>query len=123
MLYNRVMANLLPTTGSSQSQTTTQSPQAGAQSSLSGTAKSSSVQPGTTSSLLNDGTGSVALHPTVLPSINLSKGIQSTTAPATTAPAKHHQVNPVLMGFSIGLFVLAVLLFWLAGRTTKHNVI
>jgi len=101
----------------SQSQTTTQSPQAGAQS-ISGGTQSSAVQPGTTANLLN-GSGSIALHPTDLQTVNLNATPTQTTATATAT--KPHHTNPIFFGFAIGLFALAVVLFWLAGRAERSK--
>jgi cobalamin biosynthesis Mg chelatase CobN len=105
----------------SQSQTTTQSPQSGVQSLGSSTAQSSNVQPGTTSSLLNSGSGSVALHPTALSSINLSTVQSASSQPATAAKPSHH-TNPVFFGLALVLFVAAGLLFWLAGRAERQTL-
>ncbi|HEY5442561.1 MAG TPA: hypothetical protein VIJ68_03415 [Candidatus Saccharimonadales bacterium] len=118
------MANSpLPTTGSSQSQSATQSPQAGVQSISSG-AKSSSVQPGTTTSLLSGSTSGVALRPTALPTVNLTN-VPATSTQATTqaAPAKApHHVNSALLGMAILLFVVAVVLFWVTNRSAKNTL-
>jgi hypothetical protein len=110
----------LPVSGNSQSETNTQSPQSNAQSINSGT-KTSSVQPGTTTSLLN-GQGSVTLHPTALTNVSLTN-TQPATAPvaaATTAKHRHH-VNPVLFGFSALLFLIAVVLIWTINRSAKKT--
>lgn len=109
----------LPIT-SSQSQTATQSPQSGTQAPAGGS-QASSVQPGTTSGLLN-GSGSIKLHPTLLPTVNLSQVRATTTSTQTTPPAKHHHVNGVFLAFALILFVIAAFLFWFANRQPKHGL-
>ena len=106
---------------SSQSQTTTQSPQASAQS-LGGTTQSSSVQPGTTTALLNSGSGSVALHPMPLTSVSLSTAQPTTDQTVATAAKPAHHTDPVFFGLAVVLFAAAALLYWLAGRAEQSNL-
>jgi len=111
--------------GGAASQASTQNPQTSAGSGAPGAAPSSSVQPGTATTLLNGGqnVSGVPLHNTALPTVNL-------VAPPTPAPAavsqaattssKHH-VNSTLLGFSIVLFVAAIGLFWAVSRSVKST--
>jgi hypothetical protein len=114
--------NQLTATSGSGEQTTTQSPQAATQPSTGGTV-SSGVQPGTATSLLN-GQGSVQLYPTSLPTVGLSgaTGAAATGTVAAATPAKpvaKHHANPVLLGSSALLLVVAIVLFWITSRSVK----
>jgi len=110
----------LPITGNSQSQTTTQSPQANIQSINSGS-PTSSVQPGIASTQLN-GQGSIALHTTALPTVSLNSAAPAatTTVPLAAVPS-NHRVNPVLFSFVILLFLVAGVLVWTISHSAKST--
>jgi hypothetical protein len=107
------------------SQANTQSPQTSAGSGSAPTAAAKNVQPGTATSLLSGpGGGSVGipLNSTVLPVANLGATTQTATAQPQQAVAqpKHHP-NAVLLGVVAILVVLAVLAFWLTGKSAKNT--
>jgi len=103
-------------------QTNTQSPQ-GLVSSGSTTAAASNVQPGTATTLLTTGSG-ISLHPTQLPTINVNTAPQTVTNPssvaATTVQPKHH-ISSGLLGISAGLFIIALVVFWIITRSAKNT--
>ncbi|MGC1177071.1 MAG: hypothetical protein WA843_03285 [Candidatus Saccharimonadales bacterium] len=118
------MDSELTATSGSGTQTTTQSPQISAGSEAP-TTGASSVQPGTATSLLN-GSGGVALRGSALSTVDLggnSAQTQTRTAPATaTTKNPSHHANPVLLGFSIGLFVVALVICWLIAKPVKNTI-
>jgi hypothetical protein len=76
------------------------------------------VQPGTPTSQLTSGNG-ISLNPTPLTTVSL-KSASSTSTPKPVAPKQ--QINPVLFGLAIGLFLVALALFWAIARSgKKHN--
>jgi len=105
----------LETTSGSGSQTATQSPQSATTTTGTGTA-ANGLQPGINQDALRSGSG-VPIINTQPNSISLNSVSASTAVPV--AAPQHHHANPVLAGFSIGLFALAVLLFWLTSRSVK----
>jgi hypothetical protein len=117
---------LTATTGSGV-QATTQSPQAATSQSGGGpsTQSSSSVQPGTATSLLTSNNG-VSLHGTALTTVTLGTSAAATpsTIAATQVPLARpqvHHINPVLLGGSGLLLVIAVVSFWLTSRSAKNS--
>ena len=106
--------NNLPTTTSSQSQSTTQSPQNSAAYNGYRGQLSSQVQPGTSTNVLTSNQG-VPLRGAALPSVRLTASTQQ-TPPAATAP---RHIHPVLFIFSFLLFVAAIALFWSASRSVN----
>lgn len=108
----------LNTTSGTGNQATTQSPQVAGSSGTTG-AKASSVQPGTASDLLRSQQG-IQLKDTPVTTVNLSEATSSGTVQQTPA-TKHHHINPALGAFSIALFVLAIVLFWITSRTAKST--
>jgi hypothetical protein len=115
----------LPVSGGGGSQTTTQSPQTGASGNPGGT-KSSNLQPGTSTSLLN-GTGTVPLTQPSLPTIalpDLGKTQTTTgTAKETAKPPEANHANAALLGISLGVLLVALAVFYWAGRTDKNTTI
>jgi hypothetical protein len=117
---------LTATTGSG-IQATTQSPQAATSQSGGGpsTQSSGSVQPGTATSLLTSDNG-ISLHGTALTTVSLDGSTAATTAvassqiPLAVKPTTHH-VNPVLLGGSGLLLIVAVVSFWLTSRSAKNS--
>src|SRR5487761_1621130 len=93
-------------------QTTTQDPQNSTQASSLG--QSQNVQTGTAVSLLDSHTG-IPLNNTIVPTVSLSTGTPHTAPPMPPATS-HHGLNPVLLGLSLLLFVVAVALFWATSR-------
>jgi hypothetical protein len=106
----------LPAVSSSGSQTNTQSPQSAGP--ATSTTNGGAVQPGTANALLTS-TNGVSLTPTPVTTIGLG---QSSGSTATTIPIAKHHFNPVLMVFSIILFVIAIIMFKLTSDSSKkHN--
>jgi hypothetical protein len=106
----------LNTTSGSGTQATTQSPQsAGA---ATATTNSNAVQPGTASDLLRSNNG-VELKSTPLTTVSL--GAKSSTSTAQPPVTNQHHINPVLGVFSVALFILAIVLFWLTSRSAKNT--
>ena len=108
----------LPLTDS-QSQATTQSPQTGV-SSQTGGAQASAVQP-TTSSSVQPSTAAILQNNSGNLKIQLPPPSAANTTTSTTVAPKQHHTNPVFFGVAIGLFAVAVLLFWLAGRAERSK--
>jgi len=105
----------LPAVTATGSQTNTQSPQTGG--SYGPAAASSGVQPGTSNNLLTSSNG-ISLAPGPVTTVNLGQATGATIA----APVSKHHFNTTLMGFSILLFVVAIILFKLtADFGKKHN--
>jgi hypothetical protein len=105
----------LPAVTASGSQTDTQSPQTGG--SYGGVANGASFQSGTPSSVLTSSNG-ISLAPTPVTTVSLGQASGST---AITPPVKH-AFNPALLAISIGLFVIAVIMFKTTGDFgKKHN--
>jgi hypothetical protein len=103
--------------------TNTQSPQ-GLVGSGSATAAASSVQPGTATTLLTTGSG-IALRPSQLTTVN----VNTATTPAATIPSsvaattvqpKHH-ISSGLLGISAGLFIIALVVFWIITHSAKNT--
>ncbi len=111
----------LTTVPGSGTQTTTQTPQAATNQTGSLAAKSGAVQPGTASSVLTSSNGGIALQSTPLTTVSLSAITSQAPAPVTV-PAKHH-LNPVLMGVSVLLCLIAVAMFWATMRSAKNTTI
>jgi hypothetical protein len=112
----------LTATGSSGSQTNTQSPQtAGAGNFTPGAQQSGSVQPGTATDVLTSQNGT-PLANTSLTTVSLGSSTGSTTA-APTPTTKPHHINPGLLAIAIFLFVFAVALFWSAARPEKNTTV
>ncbi|HXR49626.1 MAG TPA: hypothetical protein VN778_01210 [Verrucomicrobiae bacterium] len=107
----------LSTTTGSGTQTTTQSPQAST-GTTGTTESSSSVQPGTATSLLSSQNG-MPLHASALTTVNLTGATQAQTSQAAP-PSKHH-INGGLLGISLALFVIAIALFWFTSRPVKST--
>ena len=109
----------LSTGTNSGTQTTTQSPQASASAAGFSGAQTSEVQPGTTSSLLSNTTGGIPLGGTQLSTVSLGNASTATVTNAS-APKVHH-TNPVLFGFALLLFVIAIALFMATSRSAKNT--
>jgi hypothetical protein len=107
----------LTTISGTGNQAATQSPQSAGDANPGGT-NSSRVQPGTASDLLRSQNG-VKLNPTPLTTVNLNSTGSGTTQPSATG--NQHHINPVLGAFSIALFVLAIVLFWMTSRSVKNT--
>lgn len=107
----------LSTGTNSGTQTTTQSPQASV-GSTGNTERAGNLQPGTSTSLLNNDKGGVPLKNQQLSVVNLN-GTQAKTV-VSQPPAKH-QTAPVLYGISGLLFVAAIVLFWLTAKAEKST--
>jgi hypothetical protein len=105
---------------SSGAQGNTQSPQ-GLVSSGTSTAAGSNVQPGTATTLLTTPTG-VSLHPTQLATISLTGATTPvvSASSASSSPSKHH-ISSGLLGISIGLAVIAVVVFVMITRSAKNT--
>ncbi|HVV66950.1 MAG TPA: hypothetical protein VHB72_02670 [Candidatus Saccharimonadales bacterium] len=114
----------LPITAGSDSldsQTHTQSPQSSAGSGSPATAPTSSVQPGTATSLLTSTQG-VKLNNTQLSVVNISTSPQTITGQTHTAnPPKTHHINPVLLGIAGACLLLAVVFFVIISRSGKKD--
>lgn len=107
-------------------QTTTQSPQ-NLVSPDSSTEAATSVQPGVSNVQpeTSSSPSGIALHPTQLPvvNVNTSAGPVSSSSSSTVAvdtKPKHH-INAGLLGASIGLFIVAVVIFWLITKSAKNT--
>jgi hypothetical protein len=98
-------------------QSTTGDPQTTGQETIGAT--KSSIQPTTASNLLISSNG-VPLSQTPLSTVNLGSSTTSLPTNASPPAAKYH-VNSVLVVIVIGLFILAVVLFWLTGRSVKNT--
>jgi hypothetical protein len=99
-------------------QASTQNPQTSSPSNNLAT-DTENTQTSSPDSVLN-GQGSIQLHPTVVPSVNLA----SVTTVGTTQPSTqttHHTTNPALLGVSCLLFVVAIVLFWTTYRGDKNT--
>jgi cobalamin biosynthesis Mg chelatase CobN len=107
----------LTATSGSGTQSTTQSPQSAGTSNISAGQTASGVQPGTASNLLSESSGGVSLHPTALPSVNLST-VKASQVQAVSAPAPHH-FNPVLGVLAVLFFAVAIAMFWFTSRSEK----
>jgi len=109
----------LTASNGSGTQTATQSPQTVGGSAA--TARSTSLQPGTATSLLTSQNG-VALRPTPLSTVNLNASTQaapSQTSPLTN-PASHH-LNPILIVLCVIFLAAAFILFWTTNRSAKNT--
>jgi len=106
---------LSATTGSG-SQGTTQDPQTASQAPVIPANQSSSVQPSAPNSILTN-VGGIPLQQTGGQSLSLAPS--TTAATVATPQAVHHHPNSVLLGFSVLLFVVAIVLFWSTTRTAK----
>ena len=112
------MADLSIGSGSG-AQSSTQSPQ-GLVSSGTTTAAGSNVQPGTATTLLTTGTG-ISLHPTQLATVSLTGATTPVVSAApVSVPPKHH-INSGLLVISIGLAVIAVVVFLIITRSAKNT--
>jgi hypothetical protein len=109
----------LTTTTATGSQTTTQSPQTSAAATNFGGQQSSGVQPGTARDLLNS-TNGIPLASSPVTTVNLANAAQQTVT-TTQVPKEQHHVNPALMGFSVLLFLVAIVLFWNTSRSVKNT--
>jgi hypothetical protein len=105
----------IPLSSNSGDQTSTQTPQA-AQPATAGVS-SGNVQPGTANSALQSNQG-ISLTPTPVSTVNLS----GSTGQVSTALPKQQHLNPVLVGLTLALLVVAVVLFWAVSASgKKHN--
>jgi hypothetical protein len=111
------MASLQIVSGNG-SQSDTQSPQ-NLVNTTNNTEAGTSVQPGTSTSLLTTASG-IQLKPIQLPTVSLTSSLTSKVATTPPTPPKH-QLNSALLGLSIALFVLAIVLFWSTARTGKNT--
>jgi hypothetical protein len=116
----------LSISSSSGTQTSTQSPQGLVSSGNNAAAESGgNVQPGTATTLLTTSSG-ISLHPTALTTVNV--GAAGSEPVAGTSPAvatvniqpKHH-INGGLLGISIGLLVVAAIVFLFITRSAKNT--
>lgn len=119
MAYNGLMQNSggLAAGSNSGTQTSTQNPQHSSQTGSLGPAQN--VQTGTANSLLN-GQGSIQLPGAHVTTVNMTAAGQLRTAP-TVNPNANHGANPVLAGFSVLLFLAAIVLFWTSSRPSVKN--
>ncbi len=104
------------------SQATTQNPQTVPTQTLGSTpTQSKGVQPGTAQQVLTSSNG-ISLGGTAVTTVNLNPTTAATVQADVKppAPAKHH-VNAGLLGLSIGLVLVAVIVFWIIGRTAKST--
>ncbi len=102
-------------------QTSTQTPQASV-GPASKAAASGSVQPGTATSLLTQSNG-ISLSGQALTAVSLDGTTTSTgqsSQPEPVTPAKH-DVNPVLLGLAIALFVAALMIVWKINHSAKNT--
>lgn len=108
--------------GGSADQATTQNPQTAAPQSDNAAAPAQSVQPGTATSLLASQTG-LALTPGALTTVDLSSATasQATATKPAAKPLQSQHLNPILLVLSIGLCVVAVVLFWIMSRSAKNT--
>ncbi len=108
----------LKTVSGSGTQSATQTPQA-AGTSAGQTAAAAGVQPGTATGLLNSSNAGIALKNTPLSVVGL--GQRTGTASVQAQPLAKHHTSPVLFGFSIILFVLAISMFAMTARSSKNT--
>ncbi|HSX46130.1 MAG TPA: hypothetical protein VLG27_03980 [Candidatus Saccharimonadia bacterium] len=115
------MAPELNTTTNSGGQNTSTAPLQSSQQSLGGGTPAGSVQPGTGSSL--QGTSGSALSGTGIPLSVLTSGTTTSQTHAQTAVAAtpEHHANGVLLGFAGLLIIVALVLFFVAGRPVKST--
>lgn len=113
------MAELETVSGGSNGQVSTQNPQTAPQAD-NNSARAGQVQPGTARALLNNTQGVTLTNTpvTVVPVGATQTTIQQTVA---KAPAKN-EINPAALTLPIMLFLVAIVLFYVAGRADKkHN--
>jgi hypothetical protein len=109
----------LTTTTNSGSQTTTTGLQASVPANDISGGTPSSIQPGNDNGTLVSTSG-IPLIQTPLSTVNIgAASSQSTTG--VHQPARH--INPVLLGFSVLLFVVGLILFWLTSRGAKNTTL
>jgi|GEM_PF-2579055 hypothetical protein len=118
------MAALSITSGNG-TQTSTQSPQGLVSSGNSNTEAGSNVQPGTATTLLTNTSG-ITLHPTALTTVNVGAtspqpAATTSSTPATVHTQPKHHINGGLLGISIGLLVIAVVVFLVITRSAKNT--
>lgn len=106
----------LPTGNATGAQANTQNPQTSAQNSLANQ-NGSGIQRGTAASVLTSKDG-VTLNNVNVTTLKLTSTTGATNA-ATTTPANQHNINPVFLGFSLLLFVVAIVLFIKTASTEK----
>ncbi|MGZ6005581.1 MAG: hypothetical protein ACXWLH_05555 [Candidatus Saccharimonadales bacterium] len=109
--------NSLNTTTGSGSQSATQSPQSSVTSTDTNSAASSGVQPSVNQDALLNQQG-IQITNTQPNTISLGDTTSSSTSTPVNIPNSHH-INPALAGFSIALFVVAIVLFWVTSRPVK----
>jgi hypothetical protein len=68
----------------------------------------------------NQQSAGVPLANTPLSVVSLTAGTTTTTSQPAAPPTQHH-INPVLLGFSIVLFVLAIAMFYATSRSVKNT--
>lgn len=112
------MDNTLKAVGNSGSLSQTQDPQS-ATSTNGAIAQANSIQPEPTADALTSSEG-LNLHPTALSTVNLSG--RTTTSASTITPAVKHHTNPILLGFSGLLIIVAILLVWAISRPAKETL-
>jgi hypothetical protein len=119
------MADLSISSGSG-AQTSTQSPQGLVSSGNNAAAESgSNVQPGTATTLLTT-SGGISLHPTALTTVSVSNAgsepvTTTSSAVATVNVQPKHHINGGLLGVSIGLLVIAAVVFMIITRSAKNT--
>src|SRR2546421_637495 len=110
------MVPQLNTTTRSASQSTTQTPQSTAGSSVGGV-QTRGVQSGTPADVLRS-TNGIPLSNTALSVVNLGGTTTSATTSSKPVTPKHH-ANVPLLGFSALLIVIAIVMFWIDSRSVK----
>lgn len=100
------------------SQAATADPQASpADTSLSG--QSSALQPGDSNNVLNSSTATgIPLNQAPASTVNLAG---RTSATQSNPSAVRHKANPVMLGFTAGLFLIAIIVFVSMQRAAKNT--
>lgn len=111
--------SVTPATGGGQDPTTQNNLQASGETTLNN-GLGGKVQPGIAADQLKSDQG-ISLNPTALSTVDLSTAATGTTATVQAEPAKH-AFNPMLLGISIALFIIAVVMFYITSQSgKKHN--
>jgi hypothetical protein len=101
------------------SQATTQNPQTATGG---GSSAAGNLQPGVAGSELASVNGVPVQNPSlpVIPLGSANDQATTSTASSTLVTTTHHP-QPVLLGVSLGLLVVAAILFWTTGRSGKNK--
>jgi hypothetical protein len=79
----------------------------------------SSIQPGNDTGALVS-TGGIPLTQTPLSTVSIGAAA-SQSSTGVHQPSRH--INPALLGFSVVLFVVGLILFWLTSRSAKNTTL